>query len=86
MNRRRLLSASSPRSESDRSCSLSVVRQKTITPTHAASTATPWISDQVHGCACPDACWKIRPGKAQEPTPWLRIVKTTFTRNGTQSW
>ena len=67
-------------------CSSSVFRQKMMTPTQPARTATPWISDQVHGRCWPATWSKMRPGMSQEPTPWLRIVKSTFQTNGTQSW
>ena len=45
-------SASSRVSSSFWCCSSSVTRQNSITPMHASSTATPWMSDQSHGFAC----------------------------------
>ena len=88
MNRRRLSSAadSCSVSRSDRCCSSSVVRQNSTTPTQAASTATPWMSDQVQGRCCAAGWLNIRSGTRLDPIPWLSTVNTMFSRNGTQSW
>ena len=88
VNRRRLISASASRRvrSSFWFCSSSVTRQNSITPTHASSTATPWMIDQVHGCCCAAGWLNISVRSHIEPTPWLTTVSTTLSRNGTQSW
>ena len=88
MKRRRVISASASclvRASVLR-CSRSVVSQKMTTPQQAASTATPWMADQTQGLVCPAGWLKIRSVRSAEPRPWLSTVKTTFHRNGTQSW
>ena len=88
MKRRRVISASASCLVSSRvlRCSRSVVSQKMITPQQAASTAMPWMADQTQGLVCPAGWVKIRSVRSADPRPWLSTVKTTFHRNGTQSW
>jgi hypothetical protein len=88
VNLRRVISVSASClvSRSDFCCSVSVFCQNTTTPTQAASTATPWMADQVQGLVCPAGWLKIRLDCHTEPIPWLATVKAMFHRNGTQSW
>ena len=63
-----------------------MTRQNSIIPTHANSTAMPWISDHSQGADCPAAVLKIRLCCQAEPIPWLITVNRMLNRNGAQSW
>ena len=57
-----------------------------ISPTQAASTATPWTTAQVHGRCCA-AGWLNMAAEAMAlPSPCDSTVNATFQTNGTQSW
>ncbi|MFD1521582.1 hypothetical protein [Pseudonocardia yunnanensis] len=46
-----------------------MTRQKSVMPTQARRTATPWIADQSHGFACAAGWLKINVGCHAEPIP-----------------
>jgi hypothetical protein len=62
-----------------------VIRQNKAIPTQANSTAMPWINDHSHGFPWAAGWLKISVCCHTDPTPWLITVKTTLSRNGTQS-